>query len=123
MDELSAIFANDLTAAVFCIGSTAFLLLYAAGLVLSWRWNRSAGRASLIRRYVILGLGAAFAAILAATGVASGVHSANVTMTSAAQQTGTAISISPQEPSRSGGMRLSPVQKFEDYTFVFSNRD
>ncbi len=119
MDEFSVIFGSDLTAAIFCLSSTIFLLLYAAGFVLSRRWKRAAGRASLIRRYVISGLGAA----LAAMGVGFGLHSANVTMTSATQQTGTAISVSPRELSLSGGTKSLPVQKFEDQTFVFSNRD
>jgi hypothetical protein len=119
MEELSEIFGSDLTTAVFCLSSTVFLLLYAAGFFLSRTWNSAAGRASLIRRSVISGLGAA----LVAMAVAFGLHSASVTMTSATQQTEIAISVSPQELSRSGATKSLPVQKFEDFTFVFSNRD
>ena len=116
MDELSVIFASDLTTAVFCLSSTVFLLLYAVGLVVSLKWNRAARPASLIRRYVISGLGVA----LGALGVEFGLHAANVT---AAQLTKTAISISPRELTLSRGTKSLPVQNFEDYTFVFSNRD
>jgi hypothetical protein len=118
MNELSAIFDNDLTTAIFCFSSIAFLLLYVAGFILLQRWSRTSGRISAIHRHVISGLGAT----LMAMGVGFGLHAANVAMASARGQPGTTTSISPQELHHSIGKSL-PVQKFEDQTFVFPNRD
>jgi hypothetical protein len=119
MDALSAIFENDLTAAIFCFSSAVFLLLYAASFILSRRWKGAARLSAVIRRYVISGLGAA----LAAMGVGFGLHSADLTMTSATGQSGPAASISPPELHRFIGTKSLRVQEFEDQTFVFSNRD
>jgi hypothetical protein len=118
MNELSVIFDSDLTTAVFCFSSIAFLLLYVAGFILLQRWSRTSGRISAIHRHVISGLGAT----LVAMGMGFGLHAANVAMASARGQLGATTSISLQELHRSIEKSL-PVQKFEDQTFVFPNRD
>jgi len=118
MNELPAIFDNDLTTAIFCFSSIAFLLLYVAGFILLQRWSRTSGRISAIHRHVISGLGAA----LAAMGAGFWLHSANIATASAKGQSGVATSISPQELHHSIGKSL-PVQQFEDQTVIFSNRE
>ena len=118
MNALSVIFDSDLTTAILCFSSIAFLLLYVAGFTLLQRWSRTSGRISAIRRHVISSLGATVVAM----GVGFGLHSANVTMASARGQPGATTSISPQELHHSIG-KLLPVQKFEDQTFLFPNRD
>jgi hypothetical protein len=118
MNELSVIFDSDLTTAIFCFSSIAFLLLYVAGFILLQRWTRRSGRISAIHRHIISGLGAT----LVAMGMGFGLHAANVAMASARGQPEATTSISPRELHHSIGKSL-PVQKFEDQTFVFPNRD
>src|SRR6266436_9548097 len=118
MNELSVIFDSDLITAIFCFSSIAFLLLYVAGFILLQRWSRTSGRISAIHRHVISGLGAT----LVAMGMGFGLHAANVAMASARAQLGATTSISLQELHRSIRKSL-PVQKFEDQTYVFPNRD
>jgi hypothetical protein len=118
MDEFSVIFESDLTAAIFCVSSAVFLLLYATGLILLQRWSRTSGRTSAIRRHIMSSLGAA----LAALGFGFGLHAANITLASATGQSGPTTSISPRELHRFIGMKSLPVQKFEDQAVVFPNR-
>jgi hypothetical protein len=70
MNELSVIFDSDLTTAIFCFSSIAFLLLYVAGFILLQRWTRMSGRISAIHRHIISGLGAT----LVAMGIGFGLH-------------------------------------------------
>src|SRR3984893_656328 len=118
MNILSAIFGSD-PAAEICVGSLVFLVIYLVGFVLFQRWSRISRPTPVIHRHIISGLSAA----LAALGVGSWLHSANVTTASAEGQIRVPTSISPQELHQSIKMKSLPAQTFEDHTLVFPNHD
>jgi hypothetical protein len=120
MNDLSATFSNNPATAILCFSSTVFLLIYLTGFILLQRWSRLSGPTTpVIHRHIISGLGAA----LAAMGFGFWLYAAHVATASAEGQTGATTSMSAQELHQSVKIKSLPVQRFEDQTMVFPNRD